>query len=358
MVVGNFLASWGYPKLDWIQVGVTTECNAACIYCPHPMFKKHGRSRHMSMQDFSALAPAFARSELVYLQGWGEPMLHPEFMSMIELVKKKGAQVGATSNGTMLTEDMVRKLVDLELDVLGLSVAGVDQVNDQIRPGSTLKQIQRAVEMVHRIRALKGSSVPSLHMAYMLLASRRCDIPRMPHFFNSLGLDHIVVSSLTLAISPEMEKEMYPAQDPQDFEGFKHELLDMQKDVDEGEDRVFFHIYNPYQEGGMCSENIFNACYADVDGRVLPCIYTDVAEGEQVYKYFQGEKHLLYPLEFGRLSSSNLKKIWFSRKYKEFREQFSRGNLHDVCKYCCKRYMDDLIDEQPQEILIDNSVPT
>ncbi len=335
------LAALGYPSLEWIQVGITTKCNAACIYCPHPMLEKAGRSRHMSMKIFTALSPAFARSGMVYLQGWGEPMLHPEFMSMLKMVKQKGSRAGATSNASLLTEDRIRRLVDEGLDVLGLSVAGVDMANDSIRPGSPLEKVQKSVEMVHRIKAAKGSAAPMLHLAYMLLASRRKDIPQMSGFFNALGMDQIVVSSLTLAINREMEKEIYPAEDRDDFERFKDELKEMRSRVD-GMEKVFFHICNPYLSGGMCSENIQRACYVDVDGRVLPCVYTDVTEEQKVHRYFRGERHLLYPLEFGQLSRSSLKRIWREKEYLQFREQFPHGSYPEVCRSCCKRFIDDL----------------
>jgi hypothetical protein len=33
-----------YPNLDWIQVEVSSYCNAGCIYCPHTAYKKTGRT--------------------------------------------------------------------------------------------------------------------------------------------------------------------------------------------------------------------------------------------------------------------------------------------------------------------------
>ncbi len=340
------LAALGYPRLDWIQVGITSSCNAACIYCPHRVYQKAGRCRHMSMKVFSSLSPAFARTGLVYLQGWGEPMLHPEFLTMLNLVKKKGAEAGVTSNATLLTEERIKRLVDQGLDVLSFSVAGVeDRINDQIRPGSPLKQVLKALETVHRVKARAGSPTPRIHLAHMLLASRRRDIAKMARFFNALALDQIVVSTLTLAVSPEMEKEKYPAKSPEDYEQFTKELLDMRSDVDV-RDRVFFHLYNPYAPPGACSENIQRSCYVNVEGNILPCVYTDVSGKQPVHKYFLSKKYPLYPLEFGQLSSAALKKIWYGEKYRGFRAGMSKGLCPETCTVCCKRYITDLKKEQ------------
>jgi len=348
------LKALGYPGLDWIQVGITTRCNAGCIYCPNPVFRKKDSGRHMSMQVFNGLSSAFPRAGLVYLQGWGEPLMHPEFMCMLKMVKNRGAKAGVTSNASLLTEDRIRRMVDQGLDVLGLSVAGVDEVNDKIRPGSPIRQVRQAVESVHRIRALTGSSTPGLHLAYMLLGSRRGDIQRMPGFFNSLALDQVVVSTLTLALTPEMETEMYPARSREDFEEFKAELLDMKSRVDHQE-KVFFHVYNPYLPGGDCSENIQRACYVDVDGRVLPCIYTDVRDENRVYRYMGGQGHPVYPLDFGHVREKNLKQVWKDTKYRQFRYQFSAGECPMECETCTKRFIDDLNHENPEPIRVDYS---
>ncbi|EFI34575.1 Radical SAM domain protein [Desulfonatronospira thiodismutans ASO3-1] len=352
----RILGSWGYPALDWIQVGITTRCNAECIYCPSPVFRKKDPGRHMSMQTFTGLSRAFPRAGLVYLQGWGEPMMHPEFMFMLKMVKDKGTKAGVTSNASLLTDERIRRLVDQGLDVLGLSVAGVDEANDRIRPGSPIKKVRQAVENVHRIRTLMGSSTPALHLAYMLLGSRRGDIRRMPGFFNALAPDQVVVSTLTLALDQEMDKEMYPARDKDDFEEFKAELLDMKSQVD-GQEKVFFHVYNPYLPDGPCSENIHRACYVDVDGRVLPCVYTDVSAEDRVYRYFQGRPHPVYPIDFGHVPDDSLKSIWKSRQYRKFRGRFSAGECPEECATCTKRFIDDLTHEDPEPIRVDYTGP-
>ena len=90
------------PRLDWIQVEVTSYCNAACVYCPHTVYQGHWASRHLPLTTFAKLLPALARARLVYLQGWGEPLLHPDFFNMVALAKQAGCRVGTTTNGMLL----------------------------------------------------------------------------------------------------------------------------------------------------------------------------------------------------------------------------------------------------------------
>ena len=89
------------PSFDWIQVEVTTQCNAACMgtpSCPHRGFRREWKSRNMSMDTFRKLLPAFRNARFVHLQGWGEPLLNPDLFQMVREAKKVGCRVGTTSN--------------------------------------------------------------------------------------------------------------------------------------------------------------------------------------------------------------------------------------------------------------------
>ena len=48
----QWLANLVAPFLDWIQVEVTSHCNADCVYCPHSVFKEFWQDRHMPMDVY------------------------------------------------------------------------------------------------------------------------------------------------------------------------------------------------------------------------------------------------------------------------------------------------------------------
>ncbi len=330
-----------YPDLDWIQVGVTSRCNAACTYCPHWSLKENWKGQDLDLEIFKKLSKAFSRTDLVYLQGWGEPLLHPSFFEMLKLVKKQGSKAGLTSNASLLGKENIRRLVDNGLNILSLSVAGVDSENDRIRKGTTLQKVMSAIESVQRIKASMGSNTPHIHLAYMLLRSGLDKVPEMPRFLSSMAADQIVISSLTLALDPEMEKEMYLADSREGFKEVKDSLLEMKNQVDEPE-RVFFHIFNPFMSNRECSENIHRACYMSVEGHVRPCVYTDFPDMDsRCNKFLHGHKYPLLSLGFGNIMDSGLNKIWGSNQYAGFRESFSGDKLMQTCVHCTKRFIDD-----------------
>ena len=90
----QFLSNLFLPFLDWIQVEVTSLCNAECVYCPHVVYEQFWQKNHMPIETFEKLLPAFRRTSLVYLQGWGEPFLHPRFFEMVRIARGCGCRVG------------------------------------------------------------------------------------------------------------------------------------------------------------------------------------------------------------------------------------------------------------------------
>jgi len=70
------------PVLDWIQVEVTTCCNSACSYCPHIAMGACLPNRHMPLDLFRELIPFIKYTKLIYLQGWGEPLLNQDLFEM------------------------------------------------------------------------------------------------------------------------------------------------------------------------------------------------------------------------------------------------------------------------------------
>ena len=110
-----------FSRLDWIQVEISSYCNASCVYCPHTAYKDNWQNRCLPLEIFKKLVPAFAKTKLIYLQGWGEPFTNPHFFDMLTLAKNAGCMVGTTTNGTLLNTEIIERLVAEGLDIICFS---------------------------------------------------------------------------------------------------------------------------------------------------------------------------------------------------------------------------------------------
>ena len=96
----------------------------------------------MSLDIFREIVPYFKNTGLVYLQGWGEPLLNENIFQMIQLCKMKDKLVGFTTNGLLLDEKIISTLIDLKLDILCVSLAGTTRAtHNRIRKGNSFDQI-------------------------------------------------------------------------------------------------------------------------------------------------------------------------------------------------------------------------
>ena len=183
------------PSFDWIQVEVTSACNAACVYCPRTVYSDAWEDRRLSLEAFRNLEPAFAKTKHVHLQGWGEPFLHPGFFDMVAIAKAAGCRVGTTTNGMVLNRERIARVVEGGVDLIAFSLAGTGERNDLIRKGTSLKKVLDTIQTLDREKKEKGKTRPEIHIAYMLFRSAMGDLQRLPTLLEGLGVSQVVVSA-------------------------------------------------------------------------------------------------------------------------------------------------------------------
>jgi len=341
MFINRFFKK-SYPYLDWIQVEVSSCCNADCIYCPHTAYRKNWQNRHLPFKVFERLTPAFSKTKLIYLQGWGEPFMHPDFFAMLHSVKKAGCMVGTTTNATLLNAQTIEKLVGEGLDVVGFSLAGIDEKNDVIRKGTSIKKTLECMDAFERAKSKYGTENPKIHIAYMLLRSGLDDLEKLPAFLANTGVDQTVVSSLSLAVNQAMEAESRLVQHKKDYPELKQRLLEVKNAAAKLGREVHFHITAPQLKDFNCSENVPRAIVVGSDGSVSPCVFNQMpVKGENFY-YFKGEKKILPNLSIGNIQTESLNMIWHCKRHKQFIRTHLRGQMPAVCRNCCKGFIKNL----------------
>ena len=77
------------------QIEITSRCQANCVFCPHDSLGSSWEAGDLPFRMYADnIVPHLEMFELVYLQGWGEPMLHPDLWDMLYLAQQKGCRTG------------------------------------------------------------------------------------------------------------------------------------------------------------------------------------------------------------------------------------------------------------------------
>ncbi len=343
-------------KWDWLQVEVSSQCHANCVYCPTAIYRKENRNHLMSMETYQRLLPDLARARLVYLQGWGEPFMNPHFFEMVRLAKAAGCQVGMTTNAMLLDGDRLAEVMDSGLDMITFSLAGGRQTNDAFRKGTQLEQVLATARQLQRLKAQRKASRPEVHLAYMLLRSGLEELAQLPDLASGLGISQVVISTLDFIPTPQLANEAFIPANRAEYGALCHQLdevikagkcfgidihyqciaaQEMLEDCSPAPSRQsdLASFFSPMQPN--CTENIQRSAFISAEGDVSPCVFKHLPIRSPEILSPPAERPY-QALQFGNVREQSLGEIWNSAPYRAFRRSHQGGGLPDLCNQCLK----------------------
>lgn len=121
------------------QVEISNFCNLTCSYCPHPsQSRPKGNMSFSTFVDVVELAIQCGQKDL-FLNNFGEPLLHPELVEFISYAKTKGIQCNFITNGILLDEAMAWRLSELGVRDIYLSehlVGQKERIQEMLKENS------------------------------------------------------------------------------------------------------------------------------------------------------------------------------------------------------------------------------
>lgn len=127
-------------KFKKIYIEITNICNKNCSFCS----KTKRPLREMSLIEFEKVLQKIDNyTDYVYLHIKGEPLIHKDFPSIIELCKKYNKKINLTTNGTL-----IHKYIDLfsNNDIFR-------QVNISLHSYDNIDDIKSLIDCIEKIRA-------------------------------------------------------------------------------------------------------------------------------------------------------------------------------------------------------------
>lgn len=155
-----------------IFIEPTNICNFRCAPCVHGNDKTRDDLKplmHMEMQLFHKVVRDIKnwdgkKPKLIRLAALGEPLLHPNFLDMVRILKEAdiAERVDTFTNASLLDERISEKLVEYGLDSIRVSIYSVIQSKHaQItKTNADVKKICRNVARLKEIKEKRGSKKP------------------------------------------------------------------------------------------------------------------------------------------------------------------------------------------------------
>ncbi len=123
-----------------LTLGMTYACNLKCRFCAQrAMNREQPQSRILRELSEERLIRLVEEAgamgvQKVHISGGGEPFLRPKTLSVMRAIKKQGMSGAITTNGTLVSDKMIRAMVEMEWDHITLSVDGPTvEIHDFLR---------------------------------------------------------------------------------------------------------------------------------------------------------------------------------------------------------------------------------
>lgn len=314
-----------YPELDYIQLEVSTYCNASCAYCPRTVAGTAWTNLHMTPATLKPLLRHLSSIPYIHLQGWGEPLLNPHFFDLVKLVKAHGCRCGTTTNGILLNGKTAERLVASGIDLVAVSLTGAGASHDSFRQGAPLSVVLDGIKTLSDAKNHARNNPPSIHIAYMLMRDGIAEVQQLPDLLTGLAVDEIVVSTLDHVPHPSLATQTIQ-RNTTEWTQLAGKLAEVKRQLAKTGTQLIVGSSPSSASSPTCSERIDRALVIAADGGIHPCVFANLPESST------GGKRK----SFGNLLRDGFDKAWWSDNYTHFRHSFCGNAADDLCRGCPK----------------------
>jgi len=197
-----------------VYLDTTARCNLRCRMClvayqehqlrkkpPHIADRLRSLPQEMSRDLFLRIAAdIFPRAKTLYLSCGFEPLMNKDFGWFLEQTGSyRIPNVGFTTNGVLLTEDVARQCIEAPVHEVSVSLDGARRETfESIRPGARWDHVLGNIRQLVQMRDAAGSLYPRLRVNFVLMRRNIQETVEFVELAHNLGADvldfrHVVV---------------------------------------------------------------------------------------------------------------------------------------------------------------------
>ena len=265
----------GPPEI--VQIEATNICNAKCVFCPRD--EMHRRQGIMTFDLFRKIVDECVELGITHIRmhNYGEAFVDRQLVEKVRYAKQRGIrEVGAISNGSLITEPVARGMVEAGLDAINISVdASGKEIFESTRLGLKYDKVIANIERLVRIRAEMGRTRPKLILSFVRQNNDADEQAFIEHWKTIADKVHIT--------------------DLHNWAG----TLNTESDVN-------YPCYRPWLTFTVLWDGRVALCCADFDGKVI----------------------------LGDMNTSSIRDIWNAEPYVNARRAHLESGGPDICRSC------------------------
>ena len=325
-----------------LQFPMTYNCNLFCKFC----LIGQRRCTHQERKEYSEISgekwlkiveqAGEMGVKKIDIAGGGEPFFSENPIEVLKKIKSEGIFGTLITNGTLLKEQDLRTLVDVEYDSIGFSIdSPYAKGHDYIRGGKGI--FKRAVDSIKTLKHYKnetGKRRPRITINTVLTNKNYKDIEGMLRLTKELGADGLQLYSLHDAYDfPHLKlSDSQSAHFRDKIDG----LTSLAEELNIGHNLEDFKEEDVIEKASDMEEVILKDFSGERKGIIeapcfLPWLHMEInARGFLGVCPGSTEKFE------SRIGERTLKDVWENDGYiNKFRRRILEGNLPKLCSECC-----------------------
>ena len=284
-----------YPYI--LKIESTNICNLNCGYCydsRRPSMSGERKYGRMSIENFKKIVDEVGSYLFkINLYGFGEPLLFPETLRMVEYATQKNIGVGISSNMNIDKPNLAGDIINSGLEVLIFSCHGISQetYNKFMNKGNFELALNNIKALIKE-RRNKGSRTPLIDWQFCVTKFNQDEIKQALDIKREFGIDQIRF---------------------------------IRPDIPEDADAEWFSDLFPKRSLALnnfigCSWP-YRSAYINYDGGLLPCC--------------RDTRRLSN--DFGNVIEESFSTIWNNEKYKSSRRLIANPKEKIGCEIMCTK---------------------
>ena len=118
------------PVLAW---NITRTCNLKCVHCYSSSEAKRYEGELTTEEAKKFIDDCAAFRVPVLLLSGGEPLMRPDVFELVAYANSHGIRTTFSTNGTMIDKSTARRIKELGVGYVGISLDGLGEANDRFR---------------------------------------------------------------------------------------------------------------------------------------------------------------------------------------------------------------------------------
>ncbi len=317
-----------------LYLEVTNRCNLLCETCPRT-FETLEPPADMSWELFTRIVDQVPDIARVVLHGVGEPMLVKALPAMIRYLKARGTYVLFNTNGTLMQPRRFQELIDSGLDELRVSLDAADRDSyAKIRGKDFFNRIVRDVGKFVAYQKQAGATTPLVSLWLTGMKETVAQLPDFVRLAAAMGVSEVHLQRLVFdeqgygmatatqsLFESAQEEERQAIASAQALGASLGVTLDASGATEPG-----LSLKRQDDHAWSSCRRPWSLMYFTAHGRALPCCIAP----------FSVRGYGNYTL--GDATQQELREIWNSPAYREFRTALLSNAPPAPCRNCGMRW--------------------